>query len=83
MRGSVLVTWFDVTGRPAGTSQVRLRADRLVARHPADALLDGAVTAGRLSGARVRGVLAAPATLLGCATHGTAALHGTGRVTFG
>ncbi|PZG16795.1 hypothetical protein [Nonomuraea aridisoli] len=82
VRGSVLVTWFDVTGRPAGTSKVRLRADRLVARHPAEALLDGAVTAGRLTGARVHGVLAAPATLLGCATAGTTTLSGAGRITF-
>ncbi|SDJ58321.1 hypothetical protein SAMN05421874_102305 [Nonomuraea maritima] len=83
VRGSALITWFDVTGRPAGTSRLHLGADRPVARHPADALLDGTVTEGFLAGERVRGDLVTTSTLLDCATRGVPAWPGKGRVTFG
>lgn len=83
VRGSALITWFDVTGRPAGTSRLRISADRLVARHPADALLDGTVAEGLLAGERVRGDLDMSAAFLDCATRGVPAWPGKGRVTFG
>ncbi|MFC7593372.1 hypothetical protein ACFQYP_63970 [Nonomuraea antimicrobica] len=78
-----MITWFDATARPVGTSRLRVRADRLVAQHPADTLLTGTVSAGWLVGERVRGGITPATAILGCATRGMAALPGTGRITFG
>ncbi|WP_157549102.1 hypothetical protein [Nonomuraea candida] len=83
VRGSAVITWFGVTGRPVGTSKLRVRADRLVAGEPADTLLNGTVAAGWLAGERVVGGITPPATLLGCATRGLATLPGRGHITFG
>ncbi|MEV0387833.1 hypothetical protein [Nonomuraea sp. NPDC050643] len=83
VRGRAVITWFGVTGRPLGTSTLRIRADRLVAQQPADTLLTGDVSAGRLLGKHVRGGITPPAAILGCATQGMAALPGHGRITFG
>ena len=82
VRGSAVITWFGLTGRPVGTSRVRIRADRLVAQHPADTLLNGTVTAGLLTGERVRGGITPATAILGCATRGMGALPGSGRITF-
>lgn len=83
VRGSAVITWFGVTGRPVGTSRLRVRADRLVAHHPADTLLTGVVAAGWLVGERVRGGITPTTAILGCATQGMGVLVGDGRITFG
>ncbi|MDX3104917.1 hypothetical protein ACIBO5_29565 [Nonomuraea angiospora] len=83
VRGSAVITWFGGDGRPVGTSRLRIKADRLATQHPADALLSGTVAAGALKGERVRGGLSPAAALLGCATRGTSALPGNGKITFG
>ncbi|MGR6915275.1 hypothetical protein ACU635_13605 [[Actinomadura] parvosata] len=83
VRGSAVITWFGTNGRPVGTSRLRVRADRLVAERPADTLLTGSVTAGRMAGERVKGGISPATALLDCATQGMAALPGSGRITFG
>ncbi|WP_344488912.1 hypothetical protein [Nonomuraea monospora] len=83
VRGSAVITWFGVNGRPVGTSRLRVKADRLVAQHPADTLLTGTVAAGWLAKERVRGGITPATALLGCATRGMAALPGSGRIVFG
>ncbi|GAA4912139.1 hypothetical protein GCM10023334_011480 [Nonomuraea thailandensis] len=83
VRGSAVITWFGVNGRPVGTSRLRVRADRLVAQRPADTLLTGTVAAGRLAKERVSGGISPATALLGCATRGMATLPGSGRIVFG
>ncbi|UBU11681.1 hypothetical protein [Nonomuraea gerenzanensis] len=83
VRGSAVITWFGANGRPVGTSRLRVRADRLVARRPADTLLTGTVAAGWLAGKPVKGGITPAMGLLGCATQGMATLPGSGRIVFG
>lgn len=83
VRGSAVITWFGVTGRPVGTSKLRIRADRLVAHHPADTLLTGSVAAGWLVGERVSGGITPTSAILGCATRGMGTLVGDGHIAFG
>ncbi|GAB2934211.1 hypothetical protein ACFMQL_06215 [Nonomuraea fastidiosa] len=83
VRGTAVITWFGATGRPAGTSKLGIKADRLVARHPADTLLTGTVRTGWLAGKRVSGGIAPPTAILGCAASGLHAYPGHGTITFG
>ncbi|MFG1706419.1 hypothetical protein ACFLIM_24795 [Nonomuraea sp. M3C6] len=83
VRGNAVITWFGATGRPVGTSELRIRANQLATQSPADSLLTGTVTAGPLSDERVRGGITPATALLGCATQGMSALPGDGRITFG
>ncbi|MBF8185933.1 hypothetical protein ITP53_09275 [Nonomuraea sp. K274] len=83
VRGRAMITWFGATGRPLGTSRLRIRADRLIAQHPADTLLTGTIARGALSGVPVRGSITPPTALLGCATQGMGTLPGDGHITFG
>ncbi|MET8865018.1 hypothetical protein ABZW11_18935 [Nonomuraea sp. NPDC004580] len=82
VRGTARITWFGATGRPAGTSKLGIKADRLVARHPADTLLTGTVRTGWLAGRRARGGIAPPTAILGCAASGLHAYPGHGTITF-
>ncbi|SDM68721.1 hypothetical protein [Nonomuraea jiangxiensis] len=83
VRGSAVITWFGLDGRPVGTSKLRVRADGLAVQRPADSLLTGSVTAGPLAGERVSGGVTPATPLLVCATQGMTGLPGSGRVTFG
>ncbi|MFG1700553.1 hypothetical protein [Nonomuraea sp. NPDC049309] len=83
VRGTAVITWFGATGRPAGASKLAIKADRLVARHPADTLLTGTVRTGWLAGKRVAGGIAPPTAILGCAASGLHAYPGHGTITFG
>ncbi|NRQ36784.1 hypothetical protein HII36_33845 [Nonomuraea sp. NN258] len=82
VRGRAVVTWFDATSRPVGRSVLRIRGDRLATQSPADALLDGTITAGPLSGRRARGGITPVMGILRCATQGMSTLSGTGTITF-
>ncbi|MFB4291409.1 hypothetical protein ACBI99_27430 [Nonomuraea sp. ATR24] len=80
MRGHATITWYDATGRPVGSSRLRIRNDELGA---AGALLTGRVTGGPLDGRRARGGIAPEGGVLGCAVGGLGAMPGTGRIEFG
>ncbi|MGW4800117.1 hypothetical protein ACWEPC_47640 [Nonomuraea sp. NPDC004297] len=83
VRGSAVITWFGASGRPVGTSRLRVRADRLVAQRPVDSLLTGTVAAGWLAKSRVRGDITPAAAILGCAANGMSSIPGRGRIEFG
>ncbi|WP_049571385.1 hypothetical protein [Nonomuraea sp. SBT364] len=80
MRGRATVTWYDATGRPVGSSRLRIGNDEL---GTAGALLTGTVTGGLLDGRRSRGGIAPEGGVLGCAMGGLGAMPGTGRIEFG
>jgi hypothetical protein len=79
VRGSAAITWYDASGRPVGSSRLRVGGGDL---GPGGALLTGRVTGGPLDGRRSRGGVTAEAGVLGCAMTGIADMPGTGRISF-
>ncbi|RLU87480.1 hypothetical protein CTZ27_22900 [Streptomyces griseocarneus] len=82
VRGSATITWYDRSGRRAGTSTLRPDNRPVNTYNPADALLTGTVVRGVLAGARVTGSAVPTSDVTQCATTGLRALNGWGKVTF-
>ncbi|MDX3386033.1 hypothetical protein PV682_31930 [Streptomyces niveiscabiei] len=80
--GKATVTWYDRAGHRVGTSTVRPAGRRTSSFNPSDALFDGTVTAGVLTGARVSGRAVPTSDVTSCVSSGLRTLHGAGKMAF-
>ncbi|MBD0422639.1 hypothetical protein H0H10_26345 [Streptomyces sp. TRM S81-3] len=78
--GKATVTWRDASGHRVGTSTIRAVRRTLHTSNVSDGLLNGKVTSGLMSGAKVRGSITPTSRISRCTESGLRSLSGAGRI---